>query len=151
MVTWSGNMFVAPSCSSSHHGRRGAARPPEQRPAGNHGHQPARHARGGNTRNVWRLTTSSTGSCGYAQAGQHQRCCKTVTLTVWDRLFRLCPNLGQHPPFFSKMRTFFKNRPRWYHFYSNSAWYHRGRFLSCIFKKKFFFPVGILSQIGRCR
>ena len=36
----------------------------------------------------------------------------------------------QHPPFFSKMRTFFKNRPRWSHFYS--------RFLSCIFKKMFF-------------
>jgi hypothetical protein len=22
---------------------------------------------------------------------------------------------NQHPPFFSKMRTFFKNRPHWFH------------------------------------
>ena len=49
--------------------------------------------------------------------------------TVWDRLFRLCPNFGQHPPFFSKMRTFFKNRPPWYKFYSNSPLYHGDRFL----------------------
>jgi hypothetical protein len=53
--------------------------------------------------------------------------------TVRDNLFRLCPNLGQHPPFFSKMRTFFKNRPRWLKFYCNSAFNQRGRFLSCIF------------------
>ena len=62
--------------------------------------------------------------------------------TVRDNLFRLCPNLDQHPPFFSKMRTFFKNRPPWYGFYCNSAPYHGGRFLSCIFKEKCFFPQG---------
>jgi hypothetical protein len=37
--------------------------------------------------------------------------------TVWDRLFRLCPNFGQHPPLISKMRTFYKNRAPWYHFH----------------------------------
>jgi hypothetical protein len=58
---------------------------------------------------------------------------------------------SQHPPFFSKMRTFFKNRLAWLKFYCNAAFNHASRFLSCIFKKKFFFPVGILSQIGRCR
>ena len=72
-------------------------------------------------------------------------------VTVRDRLLPMSSNFGQHPPFFSKMRTFFKNRPPWYKFYSNFPLYHGGRFLSCIFKKKFFFPVGILSQIGRCR
>jgi hypothetical protein len=49
-------------------------------------------------------------------------------------------NLGQHSPLISKMRTFFKNRLRWYGFYRNSALYQRSRFLSCICKKKFFFP-----------
>jgi hypothetical protein len=60
--------------------------------------------------------------------------------TVWDNLFPMSLNLGQHPPFFSKMRTFFKNRTPWYKFYSKSPLYNGGRFLSCIFKKKFFFP-----------
>jgi hypothetical protein len=59
--------------------------------------------------------------------------------TVRDDLFRLCPNLGQRPPFFSKMRTFFKNRPPWLKFYFNFGFNHGGRFLSCIFKNKFFF------------
>jgi hypothetical protein len=54
----------------------------------------------------------------------------------------IMPKFGQHPPFFSKMRTFFKNRPRWCGFYCNSAPYQRGRFLSCIVKKKDFFPLG---------
>jgi hypothetical protein len=27
------------------------------------------------------------------------------------------PNFCQHPPFFSKMRTFYKNRLAWLHFY----------------------------------
>ena len=36
---------------------------------------------------------------------------------------------NRHPSFFSKMRTFFKNRPRWLKFYSNSAFNQRGRFL----------------------
>jgi hypothetical protein len=58
-------------------------------------------------------------------------------------------NLGQHPPFFSKMRTFFKNRLRWLHLYYNSWCNQRSRFLSCI--KQVFFPVGVLSQIGRCQ
>jgi hypothetical protein len=35
----------------------------------------------------------------------------------------------QHPPFFSKMRTLFKNRPPWYHGEANSPWYHGGGFL----------------------
>ena len=68
--------------------------------------------------------------------------------TVRDNLFRMSLNFGQHPPFFSKMRTFFKNRPRWYGFYSNSAPYQWSRFLTCIFKK---IHVGIFSQISRCR
>ena len=36
------------------------------------------------------------------------------------------------------MRTFFKNRPRWYHGESNSPWYQRGQFLKkvLIFEKK---------------
>jgi hypothetical protein len=78
-------------------------------------------------------------------------CCTLfcVTHTVRDNLFRMSPNFGQHPPFFSKMRTFFKNRRAWYYPKLNSGEYHARRFLSCIFKKKF--PVGILSQIGRCR
>ena len=33
--------------------------------------------------------------------------------TVRVNLFRMSLNFGQHPPFFSKMRTFFKNRPPW--------------------------------------
>jgi hypothetical protein len=33
---------------------------------------------------------------------------------VRDRLLPTSSNFGQHPPFFSKMRTFFKNRPRWF-------------------------------------
>jgi hypothetical protein len=47
--------------------------------------------------------------------------------------------LGQHHPFFSKMITFSKNTnwAPWYHFYSNSAWYHGGRFLVVSFKNKF--------------
>ena len=57
----------------------------------------------------------------------------------------------QHPPFFSKMRTFFKNRAPWYGFYSNSAPYHGGRFLTHPKTKKVFFPEGILGQIGRSR
>ena len=71
--------------------------------------------------------------------------------TVRDNLFRMSPNFGQHPPFFSKMRTFFKNRPPWYKFYSNSPLYHGGRFLAHPKTKKVFFSVGIFSQIGRCR
>jgi hypothetical protein len=72
-------------------------------------------------------------------------------VTVRDRLLPMSSNFGQHPPFFSKMRTFFKNRLAWLHFYSNLWCNHVSRFLSCIFKKKVFFPVGILSQIGTCR
>ena len=30
--------------------------------------------------------------------------------TVRDNLFRMCRNFGQHPPFFSQMRIFFRNR-----------------------------------------
>ena len=44
------------------------------------------------------------------------------------------------PPFFSKMRTFFKNRPPWLHFYGNSGCNNGGRFLSCSFKKSVFSP-----------
>jgi hypothetical protein len=41
------------------------------------------------------------------------------------------------PSFFSKMRTFFKNWPRWLYFYHNSAYNQRGRFLKnvLIFKR----------------
>jgi hypothetical protein len=65
-----------------------------------------------------------------------------LVTTVRHRLLPMSSNFGQHPPFFSKMRTFFKNRPPWYGFYKNSATYNGGRFLSCIFKKKFFFLLG---------
>jgi hypothetical protein len=51
------------------------------------------------------------------------------------------PYFGQHPPFFSKMRTFFKNRPPWYKFYSNSPVYHGGRFLTHPKTKKSFFSL----------
>jgi hypothetical protein len=33
---------------------------------------------------------------------------RCVPTSVRDNLFRICPNLGQHPPFSSKMRTFFQ-------------------------------------------
>jgi hypothetical protein len=66
-------------------------------------------------------------------------CYRLKKCTVRDNLFRICNNLGQHPPFFSKMRTFFKNRALSYHFDRNSAWYHGGQFLTCSFKKSFFF------------
>jgi hypothetical protein len=39
----------------------------------------------------------------------------------------------QHPPFFSEMRTFFKNWPRWYNPEFNSGLYQRGRFLKKVF------------------
>ena len=34
--------------------------------------------------------------------------------TVRAELLRISSNLGQNPPFISKMRTFFKNRSRWF-------------------------------------
>jgi hypothetical protein len=64
----------------------------------------------------------------------------TVLYIVRDDLLLMSPNLGQHPPFFSKMRTFFKNRPAWYQLYRNSAVYHGGRFLTHPKTKKVFFP-----------
>ena len=65
---------------------------------------------------------------------------RTIVPTVRDNLFRICSNLGQRPPFFSKMRTFFKNRLAWLHFYYNLWCNHASRFLSCIFflKTSFF-------------
>ena len=54
-----------------------------------------------------------------------------------------------HPPFFSKGRTFFKNRPPWYKFYSNSPLYHGGRFLTHPKTKKVFFSLGFpLRSVG---
>ena len=43
-----------------------------------------------------------------------------------------------HPPFSQKMRTFFKNRPPWFHGKLNSPWNHEVRFLKnvLIFEKK---------------
>ena len=38
----------------------------------------------------------------------------------------------QHPPFFSKMRTIFKNRLAWFQFYRNLPWSHTSRFLKNI-------------------
>jgi hypothetical protein len=74
------------------------------------------------------------------------RCTRSYDDTVRDNLFRMSQIFGQHPPFFSKMRTFFKTRPRWYKLYRNFTWYHRGRYLSYIFKNKFFFLWGFLIR-----
>ena len=54
--------------------------------------------------------------------------------TVWDNLFRICQISVSTPPFSPRWGHFFKNRLRWYHFYSNSMGSQPNRFWSCIFK-----------------
>ena len=61
---------------------------------------------------------------------------------VWD-ILPVQPTIqtrekNQHPPFFAKMRTFFKNRPPWYYGELNPPYYQGGLFLKnvLIFEKK---------------
>ena len=75
---------------------------------------------------------------------------------VRDNLFTMSLILVSTPPFSRRWEHFSKiglhgTRVRILFKFCTVLEYHGGRFLSCIFKKKFFFQVGILSQIGRCR
>ena len=93
----------------------------------------------------WRVLRAILFSLTYRNRGFPQNCSSWPPITLFPI------SLIQHPPFFSEMRTFSKNRPPWLKFYFNSSFNHGGRFLTHPKTKKVFFPIGILSQIGRCR